>query len=152
MGLLWKEHITTAKYSRQVESSITLIQETPTAAICAPQLGLSSSGCSVQLVQVHQGRILNNLLGDKEQKNLHPEWNGDPTEDQTELITVFEINICVFTLSTQEKMKPRDVNLFNQITIALTVSNCGFCFVSFWMIILTLQSCKTNEFWEAAGK
>lgn len=57
-----------------------------TAVICNPQLELSSSCCSEQVVQVHQGGISTNLLGDKEQKNLHPEWNENPTEDYTELI------------------------------------------------------------------
>lgn len=57
-----------------------------TAVTCNPQLELSSSCCSEQVVQVHQGGISTNLLGDKEQKNLHPEWNENPTEDYTELI------------------------------------------------------------------
>lgn len=66
-----------------MESSITFIQETLTAAICAPQLGLSSSCRSVQVIQVHQDSISNSLLEDKEQKSLHP----DQKEDDTESIT-----------------------------------------------------------------
>lgn len=30
---------------------------------------------------MHQDSVSNNLLGDKEQNNLHSEWSRDPTED-----------------------------------------------------------------------
>lgn len=75
MGLLRKEHVTItkySKYSKQVNSAITFNQETLANNLCYTtwpftQL-LLCAGCMCA-----PGSISNNLLEDKEQKNLHPE-------------------------------------------------------------------------------